>query len=283
MKLYTWWAKYMFWQNDHKFPFPNNPQPEPPTEIQPTLVLAHRGLSDIYPENTIPSFDKAIEEGAKGIEFDIQKTVDGVYVVMHDATVDRTTNGTGAVASLSLDYIRSLDAGSWKGTQFTGEKVPTLDEVLQRYKGQDVFLMLHHKAPSSEIIGVLKKVEDMGMMKQVFIFSSQSALNLVTDYNPNFFKLNDGTTNDMSVIVPRAIIRGWNAVSTGFNYLDDEQIKIAHENGILVQCSYLQNNYTTRTQNLIDRGVNFILGNNCAEMVEVLNENNITQLKPSDW
>lgn len=94
-------------------------------------VWGHRGESIRYPENTIPSFTAAMEAGAQGIELDIQKTADGFFVVIHDDTLDRTTDGSGKVSDLSLDEIRSLDAGAGAG-------VPELAEVLEAlssYKG----------------------------------------------------------------------------------------------------------------------------------------------------
>lgn len=94
------------------------------------FIWAHRGASSEAPENTLASFVAAEEAGADGIELDIHLTRDGVPVVLHDATVDRTTNGSGAVSRLSLSALRRLDAGSWFAPGFVGEPVPTLEEVL---------------------------------------------------------------------------------------------------------------------------------------------------------
>jgi glycerophosphoryl diester phosphodiesterase len=94
-----------------------------------TLRIGHRGAAAVAPENTIASFRRAVELGAQAVELDVQRTKDGHLVVMHDDTVDRTTDGTGHVAELTLARIRRLDAGSWNGTAFAGERVPTLDEL----------------------------------------------------------------------------------------------------------------------------------------------------------
>lgn len=88
-----------------------------------TLRFGHRGASGYMPENTIASFNKAIELGVDMVEFDVHRCKTGEIVVMHDDTVDRTTNGHGRVADLTLDELRALDAGK-------GEKVSTLEEVL---------------------------------------------------------------------------------------------------------------------------------------------------------
>lgn len=95
-----------------------------------TVLIAHRGLDDSYPENTLPAFEAALKLGM-GIEFDIKMTSDQEIVVIHDETLDRTTDGTGNVADMSLAQIRELDAGSWKGNEFAGVKVPTFEEALE--------------------------------------------------------------------------------------------------------------------------------------------------------
>jgi glycerophosphoryl diester phosphodiesterase len=97
--------------------------------------IAHRGASGYAPENTFSAFDLAVEMKADYIEIDVQRSKDGELVIIHDTSVDRTTNGTGAVKDLTFEQLRSLDAGSWKGDQFAGEKIPTFDEVLNRYHG----------------------------------------------------------------------------------------------------------------------------------------------------
>jgi glycerophosphoryl diester phosphodiesterase len=103
---------------------------------RPFLVIAHRGASSSAPENTRAAFDRALALGARHLELDVHTTADGHVVVIHDAAVDRTTDGTGAVASHTLARLRSLDAGSWFGPAFAGERIPTLEETLARYAGR---------------------------------------------------------------------------------------------------------------------------------------------------
>ena len=94
------------------------------------MMAAHRGDKDCRPENTLPAFRHAIELGSDGIETDIHQTKDGVLVMMHDHTVDRTTDGTGKVCEMTLAEIRALDAGIKKGEEYRGTKVPTFEEFL---------------------------------------------------------------------------------------------------------------------------------------------------------
>jgi len=95
------------------------------------MAIAHRGASTVAPENTIAAFEEATRLGCRAIEFDVRMTQDGVPVVIHDETVNRTTNGHGRVGDLTqLDLVR-LDAGSWMHPRFAGTRIPTLDEALR--------------------------------------------------------------------------------------------------------------------------------------------------------
>lgn len=96
-----------------------------------TLVIGHRGNSGLAPENTIVSLRQAFDLGADVVEVDVQFAADGVIVAMHDTTVDRTTDGTGDVAGMTLAQLKTLDAGSWFSDEFAGERVPTLSEFLE--------------------------------------------------------------------------------------------------------------------------------------------------------
>jgi glycerophosphoryl diester phosphodiesterase len=95
------------------------------------LVIAHRGSSSLAPQNTLAAFESAWRSGADSIEIDIQLDADGAPVVIHDDTVDATTNGSGAVAEMHSDELRRLDAGSWFSPAYAGQRIPTFDEVLE--------------------------------------------------------------------------------------------------------------------------------------------------------
>ncbi len=94
-------------------------------------VAAHRGNSEYFPENTMPAFESALELDIDMIETDIHMTKDGELIIIHDHSVDRCTDGKGLVMDLTLSEIRALDAGSWKGEEFKGAKVPTFREFLE--------------------------------------------------------------------------------------------------------------------------------------------------------
>ena len=116
------------------------------------ILIAHRGISCQRPENTFASFDYALNLGIPYIELDLHLTSDGIPVVMHDETVDRTTNGSGLISDFTKDQLIQLDAGSWfvseSGKQFSGESVPVFEELLQRYSGRaHIFVEIKSKDP----------------------------------------------------------------------------------------------------------------------------------------
>jgi len=138
------------------------------------LIIAHRGSSAHAPENTLAAFQLAAEQGADAIELDVDLTFDGHAVVMHDATIDRTTDGQGRVSALTLAEIRQVDAGRWKSTAFRGERVPLLDEVFEAV-GQRVLINVEVKSTSLHSNGVETQVAVLvrryGLIERVIISS----------------------------------------------------------------------------------------------------------------
>ncbi|MHB8526267.1 MAG: glycerophosphodiester phosphodiesterase [Candidatus Acidiferrales bacterium] len=94
-------------------------------------VIGHRGAPGHAPENTMASFRRAVELGATFIETDLRLSHDARFVAMHDATLDRTTNGRGLVRDFTLEQLRELDAGSWLAPEFAGERIPTIEEIFE--------------------------------------------------------------------------------------------------------------------------------------------------------
>ncbi len=99
-------------------------------------VIAHRGASTYAPENTFAAFDLALDMGVRHFELDVQLSGDNHLVVIHDDKVNRTTDGNGEVSALTLRELQSLDAGAWFGAKFAGERIPTLESLLDRYRGR---------------------------------------------------------------------------------------------------------------------------------------------------
>lgn len=137
-------------------------------------IIAHRGASHEAPENTLAAFNLAIELGADAVELDVDLTCDGVPIVIHDDTVDRTTNGHGATADLPFNVIRTLDAGSWKDPKYAGEKIPTLAEVFETM-AHKLWINVELKKMSLKDNGleikVAQLIQKMNLQKRVIISS----------------------------------------------------------------------------------------------------------------
>jgi len=138
------------------------------------IILGHRGASKYAPENTMAAFEMALEMGADGFELDTMLSADGVPVVIHDERLERTTNGSGRVASKTLKRLRQLDAGSWLGERYSGERIPLLEDVLANFKGR-ALINIELKNYSHPFDGLTQKVLDLvkrnDMMEQILISS----------------------------------------------------------------------------------------------------------------
>ncbi|MCL4249221.1 MAG: glycerophosphodiester phosphodiesterase [Anaerolineae bacterium] len=117
------------------------------------LIFGHRGASAYAPMNTLPAFTLAAEQGADGIELDVWLSKDGVPVILHNDTLDETTDGSGYVWNMTLADLKQLDAGSWKDARFAGTRIPTLDEVFEAV-GQRLLINVEIKSAEGMIADV---------------------------------------------------------------------------------------------------------------------------------
>ncbi|MFB7368794.1 glycerophosphodiester phosphodiesterase [Streptomyces sp. NPDC056222] len=139
----------------------------------PMTVIAHRGASSAAPENTLLSDEVARRGGARWIENDVQPSRDGVPYILHDATVDRTTDGTGPIRGLTARELNRLDAGSWFAPAFTGARVPTLAAQLDdlRLRGGNLVLEIKGSHSREQVARIVKEVRDHGMADRVLVQS----------------------------------------------------------------------------------------------------------------
>jgi glycerophosphoryl diester phosphodiesterase len=141
-------------------------------------VIAHRGASGHAPENTLAAFRRAVAMGATFIETDLQLSRDARFVAIHDETVNRTTNARGKVHDLTLAELRRLDAGSWFGSEYAGERIPTLEEILEFSKKNDVVFYLELKPSGSwggehALVGALR---ESGEIPRTIVISFDAAI-----------------------------------------------------------------------------------------------------------
>jgi len=133
-------------------------------------VVAHRGNSAVAPQNTLAAFEAAWRAGADSIELDVQLTADGHVVVIHDETVDATTDGRGALTDLALAEVRALDAGSWFAAAYAGQRIPTFAEVLaflEQRPGIELLLELKGAWTPAQVRLVTEPLRDAGLTDRV--------------------------------------------------------------------------------------------------------------------
>jgi len=138
------------------------------------LILGHRGARDMAPENTLAAFQAALDVGADGFELDASRCSTGEIVVIHDDTVDRTTNGSGRVGTMSYYVVREMDAGSWFDRQYARERIPSLEEALDLARGRArVNIEIKSTTVTSDGIeqDIAEMVRSRGMVEQVIISS----------------------------------------------------------------------------------------------------------------
>lgn len=139
-----------------------------------TLVFGHRGAKAYAPMNTLPAFELAFQQGADGIELDTHFSKDREVVIVHDFTVDSTTDGKGRVKDMTLAQLKALDAGGWFGKSFKDVRIPTLDEVFEAV-GKKLFINVEIKVEAPDTEGLEQAVADriarFGLQRQVIVSS----------------------------------------------------------------------------------------------------------------
>lgn len=203
----------------------------------PALVIGHRGAAGHAPENTLASFAKAVELGADAVECDVQLSADGVPVVIHDPTLDRTTNGRGPVATRTLAELRALDAGAWFGPAFAGEQIPTLADVLDWARGRTrVVVELKQGPVYDERLEerVVANVRDAGMASDVLVISfDHTAVRRVADLAPDLLT---GALYAARPLDPLLVAWGAGAavLLPHWSFATADQVAMAHDAGLSI-------------------------------------------------
>lgn len=228
-----------------------------------TRIYAHRGLAQNAPENTMAAFRACVDNGLS-IELDVYLSKDGVPVVIHDGTLDRTTSGSGRVTSKPLAVLRRLDAGSWFGPEFSSEKIPTFDEVLQMVKGRGRNKRTHIAINMKEISPgieekIVRLVEKHGMLEQVFSFGMDDrSMERFLVANPDFPVCGRAASKSEILKATRAGYLDYIWISPGSGYdAAEAEIAEAHKAGKKVVI-YLQKNEPARWRSAVRAGVDGI-------------------------
>jgi glycerophosphoryl diester phosphodiesterase len=223
-------------------------------------LLAHRGASAQAPENTLASFNKA-KTVADFVEFDVRPTADGQLVVIHDSNVDRTTNGKGDVASLTLAQIRALDAGSWFGTAFAGEKIPTAEETLRAIQTDAAPLMERKAGTVAQFVDLLNRVP---LRPEGIVYSADYAfLTELKKAKPEVQLGWLGTDPLTANQITQAVADGITYFAWSYASLPQETVDLIHQSGGLVFAWTINDLGTTSALN--DRGVDGIITDHSIE------------------
>ncbi|WP_425394987.1 glycerophosphodiester phosphodiesterase family protein [Aeoliella sp.] len=238
-------------------------------------IVAHRGASDTHPENTLAAIQEAVDFGAHQVELDVQITSDGELVLMHDDTIDRTTDGTGRVQDLTLAQLKALDAGSWKGAEFAGEPIPTLQEALAAIP-LNMWVNVEVKGVDGNDAATAAKaaeiVHQMRRTSQAFVAGGADSLAAVSTYEStegvdiltNNLDRQDG---DTSAYVATTISSGADFIQLRHNHSFPTPAEIQSLENAGVQINYFFSDDADDLPGLLSGGVEFVLANDLAEMM----------------
>ena len=239
-------------------------------------ICAHRGFNTIAPENSMAAFGAAVALGAEEIEFDIWATKDGKLVSCHDSTLERVSNGEGKIYDHTYEELLALDFGIKHGEKFKGLKIPTFEEILQKFAGR-VIMNIHVKIwdknrnfeddKMEELVALLRKYD---CEKHVyFMTSNDEKAKKVMEYAPDIKVCLgwDGNKDPMSM-VDRAIALGAYKIQLFKPYFNEETVKRAHEHGIL--CNVFYADTPEEAKRYSDMGIDTILTNDYLQIKNAL-------------
>ncbi len=224
--------------------------------------VAHRGASGNYPENTLLAFQKALEIGVDEIELDLYLTKDDHLIIMHDSTVDRTTDGTGAISELTLAEIKALDAGGVFGEQFWGERVPTWEEALELVQGK-VGLNVHLKEggnPDGHYERkVAKALSDFHMVEDSILTCSDASVGIFADIDSRIECRIFRANRTPEEYIRKSVEMGLRTMQPGRDITTRDFVQKAHAAGRIVHVFYADTHEDMRAY--IEIGVDGILTN----------------------
>lgn len=230
-----------------------------------------------HPENTLPALQEAVRLGAQMIEFDIQLTQDGALVLMHDATVDRTTDGKGKVADLTLAQIKALDAGSKLDKRFAGTRIPTFEEALAVFP-KNVWLNCHLKGGAALGEATAKVIEKTGRKHQAFLAALASAAKAARAVVPDILICNMERQNGSLEYAKETIAMKAPFIQLlGKGEVPVEAMKLLNAAGVRVNYYHDESPEGLRRQ--WQAGVNFPLVNDLAAAIPVAREFGIEPVK----
>jgi len=242
-------------------------------------LCAHRGAMDTRPENTVPAFEEAARLGAQMIEFDVCLTKDGALVIMHDPTVDRTTDGKGKVEDLTLAEIKQLDAGRWKDPKFAGVRIPTLKEALD-VMPVNVWLNVHLKGGAEVGEKTARVIAEDNRLHQAFLACGVEAANAAKAVAPSILICNMERQGGTREYVEQTIALKANFIQLSVPLGEElaDYTKRLRDAGIHINC------FGTDSPDILRKwfsaGVEFPLVNKVGDLMKVAEELGMMPVKP---
>lgn len=243
------------------------------------LSVAHRGHSIAYPENTLEAYRKAIDLGVEMIECDVNITIDGKLVMMHDPTLDRTTTGTGKVSASTWDEIQQLDAGGKFKPEFAGVKVPSAEETLLLYKEAGIFSCIEVKGGDADesdriALGLVELFVKHNMLDSAFLSSyHHEAIHLAKSKCSELLlapeRLPDDAPADPPEAVRQAKLFSAPVLQHQHTVLTADVVRALHENEIAVW-SWSTTDEASMVFS-IELGADALMGDDVQLMLEILN------------
>ena len=241
-------------------------------------ICAHRGASDSHPENTLAAFREAIRLGAQMIEFDVALSRDQKLVLMHDVTVDRTTDGTGAVSELTLTELRKLDAGSWKHGRFGGERIPTLGEALA-IMPENIWLNVHLKGGAELAMEVTQRIVASNRVHQAFLACGTEAARAAKSVDARIRICNmERQANSQQYVDETIDMQAEFIQLLGGGSVDPMHTKRLSDQGIRI--NFCCANEADTVDSLFRAGVEFPLVDRVAAMLEIADHHDVKRLQP---
>jgi glycerophosphoryl diester phosphodiesterase len=204
------------------------------------LIFAHRGANHLCPENTLPAFAAAIDLGADGVELDVQFSSDGKLVIIHDYSLEKTTDGKDRVVGQPYEELQKLDAGSWFGPQFASTRIPTLDQVLNLLRGK---LLINIELKSLEMNSTLGRdvvrcVRAHSMVDQVVLSSFNPFILRSAKRAGPELECALLTASDLPAWLRSGLMRSWSlaqGLHPEFEMVDERYVAAARKRGMPVR------------------------------------------------
>lgn len=241
------------------------------------LVIAHRGVSSLAPENTMAAIHAALELGVNIIEIDVRRAKDGELVVIHDPTLNRTTDGEGYVKRMNLSELQMFDAGSWFSSAFKNERIPTLEQVLNAVKDKAI-LLIELKEKNTEIPTV-ELIKKLGMANQVIIQSfnvqriinvKQQAPEIRTILLINIPKHRFDPEKAKQWMINTAVSANASGIAIRLKWCTEDLLELASQQNLSVFSWTI--NRKTNFEKLIDVGVHGIITNRPQNLLTIIEQ-----------